>query len=240
MSGLLNELVSNLIWFLITLLGGYGLAKWQQFFSRKRHLYRLFKRRSLKKHQLIFILPETAVTFQQLTPQIVAPRTKLVGYEDTLGFSFLFSFIQLVKVDYVVRLKKLSPDEKMNNLICIGGPAPNNETADFVKSVNTKYQFQISQNKWTIFDSLTNQSYTENNIHDYGLIWKYKSPWNDDCSVVICAGIYEHGTLAACHYFFSKYRDLSRQFKNRNFELILRIDKQAGFPSTTVMTYRAG
>ena len=232
-----NELVYNLIAEAIGI-GVLLFITWivsRRFFGKSRHLYRLFGYKSLKNDGLIFVLPETAKITGQYYGGDSSRPFQLIGYADFVGFSFLFSFVQVVDVKSETRIKMANDSERGNNLFCVGGPGPNGETKHFTDRVKTKFQFVNSRNEWTILDTIHDRPHQANNSYDYGLVWKYRNPWGSQSSILVCAGIWEQGTLGACYYFFQNYRNLSKQYGSGDFELIIGIDREVGYRSTKLV-----
>ena len=74
----------------------------------------------------------------------------------------------------------------------------------------------------------------EDGRSDYGLITKLKSKRNDKERVyIVLAGLGPTGTLAACYYFSQHIVDLYGRFGSSPFGLVVRVDKDVGYISTS-------
>lgn len=80
------------------------------------------------------------------------------------------------------------------NIVCIGGPASNNVTEVFVKTINQdKFKWEFPYHQFVIEDTRVGGPRQSN----YGIIIKGPNPFNRKSSLLIVAGLGDTGSAAA-------------------------------------------
>ena len=147
---------------------------------------------------------------------------------------------------------KLLKEDKNNNLICVGGGIANEVTTEMLYSIGVPRHFfdkdedyPANENKtvrnhddtWSVRPHVQNGRV----IEDVGIIVKSQHPFYKDKVVIIFAGAYSYGTLAAAK--FATEETLLRQCENildaDRFEIIIKA-KPDGYNISQISVEWAG
>jgi hypothetical protein len=126
--------------------------------------------------------------------------------------------------------------ERQEGLICIGAGS-NSLSKQFLTTINPhlNFTFQVIQMGGnivqvfgtSIVDRTTNETWTANATHDYGLIIRLKNPNNQEANIIILAGLGPAGTAAAGCYFSTHWKQIydflkSKKSTSQNYAVLVR------------------
>jgi hypothetical protein len=125
-----------------------------------------------------------------------------------------------------------------HTLISLGGPDANAVTRELVKKIDSSMKFGDPRiNEIAIRDTTSNRSYAPDNLDedgsgtDYGLILRVPSPYIPGKEVMIMAGSFGQGTLAAVRYLSSQeFLKLPVSKKEGTLECLVKTDVVRGSP----------
>lgn len=123
-------------------------------------------------------------------------------------------------------------DEEVNTvmdatLICFGSSDSNLKTYDienqygkqfyeFFFNINGQRAFRMRQTIYNLDQGTP--------AKDKAVLLKIKNPNDKGYSYIICAGLSEWGTLAACYYLVRNWKTLYREYKRKDFCLLLEVN----------------
>lgn len=166
---------------------------------------------------------------------------KYLGFGDASAMKHIVEFLsmKLMSKDPIhIRSYfegKLLPEDRDNNIICIGGGKTNQVTTGILYDIHAPRHFfdrvgenqleeskvvRDSKNNWNVKPVVVNG----NVIEDVGIIIKSKHPSYRHRTVIILAGAYSYGTLAAAKFATSEalLRQYEHIINSEQFEIVLK------------------
>lgn len=161
------------------------------------------------------------------------PSLPLFAEGDAKAMMYIYNL--LLKSGKKTRTLKIKSDtevtgeEKGCNLVCIGAGS-NSLTKDFLaaKSLPLNFEQQVMQETrifgLAIVDRETGEKWITDQIHDYGLIIRFKGLRAD---VLLLAGLGPSGTAASGYFISNRWREIYDYLKvkkaiDRNYAVLLR------------------
>jgi len=119
-------------------------------------------------------------------------------------------------------------EHKLDNLIVVGGPDVNVVTKDLLTRLRCGLAISRGEHDRNVVEDLRHgihysTKYDNSRLQDYGIIVKAPSPYQSGRVVVIVAGAYGHGCIAAGHLAVTAVKELSdygRRY-SRGFECVV-------------------
>lgn len=119
-------------------------------------------------------------------------------------------------------------DRRDDNLIVVGGLDVNEVTKDLLKRLNCTVTIARDESDRNFVEDLIHKqrwvmTEDQNDIWDYGIIVRAPSPYKKGKHVIVLAGVYGYGCMAAAYVAVNAIKrvaDLSREFP-RGFECIV-------------------
>jgi hypothetical protein len=136
---------------------------------------------------------------------------------------------------------RLLPEDRENNLVCIGGGVANQVTTEMLYAIGVPRHFfdkaggleppeskvvRNSDGTWSVRPVVVDGKV----IEDIGIIVKSKHPFYPEKTVIILAGAYSYGTLAAARFAVSEslLRQCEPILDSERFEIVIKA-KMDGF-----------
>ena len=118
-------------------------------------------------------------------------------------------------------------DTVMNaTLICFGSSDSNLKTFDIEKQYGKQYyEFIFGSSGQRVFKMKGRIFSLEQGTpaKDKAVLLKIKNPADKEYSLIVCAGLSEWGSLAATYYLVNNWQKLYRDYKRKDFCLLLEI-----------------
>lgn len=179
----------------------------------------------------------------------------LVGWGDAVAASMVQTHLATLggRVPEVVYPKQIGPAERSSNLVLIGGPDANQVTHQVVNRLETSIKFgNIAAREVTIADEVSGRVYAptiqqRDAIYegvtgtDYGVIIGRPNPFQGASFVLILAGCFGFGTIAAARVVASSSSSLPEMQLSRSarLECIVKADVLDGnVVRAEVVTFR--
>ncbi|EKE05302.1 MAG: hypothetical protein ACD_19C00364G0003 [uncultured bacterium] len=207
---------------------------------KKRTIRKLFLSDDKKAYDIVC----TTIEYQNTPYHGCRPVT---AYGELLALAELYStFNELGGVGKFVNLVRMSSKESFsnerlqNNLIIIGGSTYNRVSKLFSEKCNSGWKIISDDNLKEITDG--NYSYTfrdngeifkaekdfeSNRITlDYGLITKFKNPFNIESTVIFIDGLHTYGLIGAAKAMspsvIKKYQKIFNHFRDDSFQILVK------------------
>jgi len=163
-----------------------------------------------------------------------APQEKNVTMVlDARGLSYVAKMLDIAKPQSVVykTSSERTPEDWERNLILLGSPLANACTRDALAFSN---HLAFSDDVTEIIDKQDSVRYRRDSAVDHAIIARIiRDTPQGDRTYLILAGLGPMGTAGACHYVATNYRGLagwlSEQGKPRDFQVLLKVNRSAGF-----------
>lgn len=134
-------------------------------------------------------------------------RSGLLGIGDAMALSEIRQFLLHIgsQEPEVAFARQLSGDQLKETLILVGGPDVNTATLNFLTSLTTNLRFvDPKRHVVSIHDTSTAPpTLYPNKSDDCGMIIRAKNPFAESRAILILAGSFGHGTLAAARFSIS-------------------------------------
>jgi hypothetical protein len=154
-----------------------------------------------------FLRTGTTIVLGQTLDDYGWERSGLLGIGDAMALADVRQFLLRLgaKEPEVAFDKKLKGDDLKRTLILIGGPDANTATRDVVESIASSLRFgDPVRNVVSIIDTSTSPATVyPGTADDCGVIMRAKNPFAKAQEVLILAGSFGHGTLAAARHAIS-------------------------------------
>ena len=179
--------------------------RWSRTTLRLRHGRRFWKPYTLEGSQIVL------GRFSEFTP---FESTGLVGLGDAIALSELRDYLGGLGLrEYqVTYADRLTGEDLASNLVLLGGPDANSITKEILANIRTTirfgnpeiYEIAMYDTKSSVIYAPLRDPDTDELVRDYGLIVRSANPYGPSKHVLVLAGSYGFGTMAAARYATSK------------------------------------
>lgn len=137
------------------------------------------------------------------------------------------------KKSFVILTDKEALKNLNSTFICLGGSiineltqwAINEKSNEFLKFSIPKILYETPITIDVISDSTNKLSFKSSAEKDYGMILKIKNSRFPKHYFFVCAGIRTTGSISAAWYLSEKWKNLQNEFGNKEFGIVLEVNK---------------
>lgn len=183
----------------------------------------------------MFSIPEHAAIMDLSTKQVTSELHNIQEITSTASarsLSFVLALLISVRSSKnleVVDSEKFRDSDLDSNIICIGGPLTNKVTRRIYDSENGWLPYKYEEGKIKKVGGI--EEWTTTRDVDHGIVMKTENPFSPQKWILIFFGLSGDASLGAAYYFQSRFRNLVRQFGDKHFGIVVRIDRRTGYMS---------
>lgn len=186
----------------------------------------------------VFSIPQFSVVREKFTDVKVLELTnitEITSKESAESLSYVLSLLREVR-SYrnlgVVNSEELRESDLNANIICIGGPATNKVTKRIIDSEEIWIPYKYLKEEEKIERIIgKKEEWTANEETDYGVIIKTENSCSPNKWIFILFGISGFGSVGACYFLWSRFKNLVDQFGNGPFGVLVKVNKKIGYAS---------
>ena len=156
---------------------------------------------------------------------VIFPRT-------SFSFAYILNLLFPLKLDVnLIPYNKISEYEYYTSEICIGGPAANKRTKNYLKKYipNFKSLSEISKDSSDTKHGvkINNEEYLDNSETEISFLIKIRV--SSKATVHLFWGRTDEGTVASVNYFCNNFKKIYKKYKCNSYCIALNTDKAFGY-----------
>lgn len=146
--------------------------------------------------------------------------------------SFILAFltpIRSFKNIEIISSERLRDSDLDSHVICIGGPLTNEVTRKIFELPGVWFPYKFGDGGIKRIEGT--EKWIATTSTDYGVIIKTENPLSPKKWIFIFAGLFGDASVGSSYFFQARFRDLAKQFGNKSFGIIIKVNRELGYTS---------